>query len=53
LTIILRALEQQHDELERLLDTFDASSWALPVPDCPGWTVGDVVLHLAAPTWRG
>ena len=44
---ILDALAEQHAELETLLAGLDESAWAAPVPRCPGWTVADVVLHLA------
>ena len=44
---ILEALAEQHAELETLLAGLDESAWAAPVPRCPGWTVADVVLHLA------
>jgi uncharacterized protein (TIGR03084 family) len=44
---IMRALREQHAELDGLIATLDAPGWDEPVPDCPGWTVSDVVLHLA------
>lgn len=44
---IMLALGEQHDELDGLLSALDAAAWDLPVPACPGWTVNDVVLHLA------
>ena len=44
---IVDALDEQHRELDTLLATLDEADWARDVPDCPGWTVGDVVLHLA------
>jgi len=43
---VLLAVADQHAELDRLLDGLDDSQWATPVPRCPGWTIGDVVLHL-------
>lgn len=43
---ILTALRQQHAELDELLGDLDEAGWALPSP-CPGWTIADVVLHLA------
>src|SRR5581483_4756744 len=43
---ILAALRQQHDELDGLLRDLDEAGWARPSP-CPGWTIADVVLHLA------
>jgi uncharacterized protein (TIGR03084 family) len=44
---ITRALREQHAELDGLLTPLDGPAWDEPVPDCPGWTVSDVVLHLA------
>lgn len=44
---VVTALAEQHDELDRLIDPLDAADWSRPVPDCPGWDVSDVVLHLA------
>lgn len=44
---IVRALGDQHDELDAVLSGLRGPEWDLPVPDCPGWTVSDVVLHLA------
>ncbi|MEP6623587.1 MAG: maleylpyruvate isomerase family mycothiol-dependent enzyme [Acidimicrobiia bacterium] len=38
-------LHAQHDELWSLLEPLDAAGWTRPTP-CPGWDVGDVVLHL-------
>jgi uncharacterized protein (TIGR03084 family) len=43
---VLPALRAQLDELEDLLAPLDDAGWAKPTP-CPGWSVGDVVLHLA------
>lgn len=43
---ILSALEDQHSELAVLLDTVDDAGWQRPTR-CEGWTVADVVLHLA------
>lgn len=43
---ILECLATQHDELDALLSGLDESGWATPTR-CPGWTVADVVLHLA------
>lgn len=40
------ALSEQHDELWGLVDELDEGAWQLP-SRCPGWTVADVVLHLA------
>jgi uncharacterized protein (TIGR03084 family) len=39
-------LAAQHDELAGLLDGLDENGWARP-SRCAGWTVSDVVLHLA------
>jgi uncharacterized protein (TIGR03084 family) len=43
---ILTALADQMAELAGLLDPLDEAGWQAPTP-CPGWTVSDVVLHLA------
>ncbi len=43
---ILTALEEQHSELAALLDHVDDAAWQRPTR-CEGWTVADVVLHLA------
>src|SRR5688572_27700641 len=43
---ILAALEEQQAELAGVLDELDDSGWAAP-SRCEGWTVADVVLHLA------
>ncbi len=43
---IVTALGEQHAELDGLLDTLDDSTWRAPTR-CEGWTVADVVLHLA------
>ena len=40
------ALEEQHAELAGLLEGLDDDGWAAP-SRCEGWTVADVVLHLA------
>jgi uncharacterized protein (TIGR03084 family) len=44
---IVQELGEQHDELDALLSAMDGTGWDRAVPDCPGWTVADVVLHLA------
>ncbi|MBM3672288.1 MAG: maleylpyruvate isomerase family mycothiol-dependent enzyme [Actinobacteria bacterium] len=44
---ILSALTAQHADLDAMLDSLDDAQWAVPVPRCPGWTVADVVVHLA------
>src|SRR5687768_1435511 len=44
---IVGALRRQHAELDGLLSGLRAEDWERPAPDCPGWTVADVVLHLA------
>jgi uncharacterized protein (TIGR03084 family) len=41
------ALDAQQRELAGLLEGLDDAGWARPAPSCPGWTVADVVLHLA------
>jgi uncharacterized protein (TIGR03084 family) len=43
---ILTALDEQHSELATLLDPLDESGWQRPTR-CEGWSVADVVLHLA------
>ncbi len=43
---ILAALAEQHRELAGLLDPLTNDAWSRP-SRCPGWTVSDVVLHLA------
>src|SRR4051794_37180864 len=46
---ILSALGEQHAELATMLDTLDElddAGWQRPTR-CEGWTVADVVLHLA------
>jgi uncharacterized protein (TIGR03084 family) len=42
----LAALAAQQDELSALLATLDEQGWQTP-SRCAGWTVADVVLHLA------
>jgi uncharacterized protein (TIGR03084 family) len=44
---VLEALDAQQRELAGLLDGCTGDDWARPAPSCPGWTVADVVLHLA------
>jgi uncharacterized protein (TIGR03084 family) len=39
-------LEAEEDRLEAILDGFDESTWAEP-SGAPGWTIADVVVHLA------
>jgi uncharacterized protein (TIGR03084 family) len=43
---VLTALRGQLDELDGLVEPLDDAGWSLPSP-CPGWTISDVVLHLA------
>ena len=43
---VLHALREQHAELDGLIDHLDAAGWQRPTR-CEGWTVADVVLHLA------
>ena len=43
---ILRDLGDQHAELSSLCAGLDEAAWARPSP-CEGWTVTDVVLHMA------
>lgn len=44
---IVAALAEQHAELAGALDPLPEAGWATPTAQCPGWTIGDVVLHLA------
>jgi uncharacterized protein (TIGR03084 family) len=44
---VLDALDDQRRELDMLLSGLDDHGWSTPTPRCPGWTVADVVLHLA------
>jgi uncharacterized protein (TIGR03084 family) len=44
---ILTALAAQETELDGLLASLDDDGWSTAVPRCPGWSVADVVLHLA------
>ena len=44
---IVAALAEQHAELAGLLDPLTEEGWATSTPRCPGWTIGDVALHLA------
>jgi len=43
---VLTGLAQQDDELDGLLSGLDDNGWAAP-SRCPGWSIADVVLHLA------
>lgn len=43
---VLGALAAQHAELVGLGEALDEAAWARPSP-CAGWSVSDVVLHLA------
>lgn len=43
---IVAALAAQQDELDGILRHATDADWDAPTP-CPGWTVSDVVLHLA------
>jgi uncharacterized protein (TIGR03084 family) len=44
---IVAALSEQHAELAGLLTGLDEAAWTTPTPSCPGWTIADVVVHLA------
>jgi uncharacterized protein (TIGR03084 family) len=44
---IIAAVREQHAELDGLLSGLDEAGWQRPTPSCEGWTVKDVVLHLA------
>jgi uncharacterized protein (TIGR03084 family) len=43
---ILTALAEQADELDSLVAGLDEAGWALP-SRCPGWSISDVLLHVA------
>ena len=43
---VLTALEEQHAELSALVSGLDEAGWKTPSA-CEGWSVADVVLHLA------
>jgi uncharacterized protein (TIGR03084 family) len=43
---IVADLGAQHGELDGLLSDLDEDAWSAPTR-CPGWSVADVVLHLA------
>ncbi|MDQ3945037.1 MAG: maleylpyruvate isomerase family mycothiol-dependent enzyme [Actinomycetota bacterium] len=43
---ILTALAEQVDELDGLVAGLDEAGWALP-SRCPGWSISDVLLHVA------
>src|SRR5256885_2296733 len=43
---ILTALAEEDDELDNLLAGLDDAGWGQP-SRCPGWSIADVVLHLA------
>ena len=44
---VLDALNDQRRELDGILSGLDDGKWSMLTPRCPGWTVADVVLHLA------
>lgn len=41
------ALAEQHAALDAILAELPDEAWTTPVTRCPGWTVADVVLHMA------
>ena len=43
---IVAALTEQHEALDALIAGLDQDGWMTP-SECPGWTLADVVLHLA------
>jgi uncharacterized protein (TIGR03084 family) len=43
---VVGALREQLDELAALVDGLDAEEWLAPSA-CPGWSIRDVLLHLA------
>ncbi|HZN12716.1 MAG TPA: maleylpyruvate isomerase family mycothiol-dependent enzyme [Acidimicrobiales bacterium] len=44
---VYAALTAQHAELDGVLAGITDADWSAPTPACPGWTVADVVLHMA------
>ena len=44
---LLASLEDTCARFGALLAGLDQADWAAPVPACPGWTVGDLVSHMA------
>jgi uncharacterized protein (TIGR03084 family) len=44
---IIAAVREQHAELDGLLSGLREADWQRPTPSCEGWTIADVVLHLA------
>jgi uncharacterized protein (TIGR03084 family) len=44
---VVSALADQQAEFDALLAPLDDSAWATPTPACPGWTIADVVMHMA------
>lgn len=43
---VMHALESEHGETARMLESLSDTQWLLPTR-CEGWSVADVVLHLA------
>ena len=43
---VFEELDRQHGELGEMLESLDAAGWEAPT-QCEGWSVADVVLHLA------
>ena len=41
---------ETRERLVELVGSLDAAGLGVPVPACPGWSVADVVSHLAAVT---
>jgi uncharacterized protein (TIGR03084 family) len=44
---VLAALADQDAELDGLVAGLDEAGWSRPTPRCPGWTISDVLLHVA------
>src|SRR5579862_1913594 len=44
---VLEDLATQHRDLDALLSSLKPELWGAAVERCPGWSVADVVLHLA------
>jgi uncharacterized protein (TIGR03083 family) len=45
---LLAGMEATHGQVGRLLADLPPAGWALPAPATPGWSVGDLVSHLAS-----
>jgi uncharacterized protein (TIGR03083 family) len=45
---LVRFYRESHSRVVELVGELDAGALATPVPACPGWSVSDVVAHVAA-----